>query len=306
MKNKKLELISAICIAIFILITVVVAVSMQKITQTTNQNLTPEQLRSQSYATLEEGNAYADDEKHVKFAAFFTEDNNYDGYAEMILGSCKEIGAQNTMFINVGVEEGGTLRNGVITINGDNFTYQMRMVKDSILKNNYVSNNVKSIELNNIQSGTQKIMMGDILAKITSPSSYSSDRNAITLTGTWVSEDGTQTQNIEKTIYLIEAKRLGHRGKIESMRTDFDRMKKKWKNINIDEDVKTYSKYAIIIADIWIPHNDERKRKTKERLLSEFTNTFKKSVQYEVTKNNGPLTENERYFILGYVEKIVD
>ena len=110
----------------------------------------------------------------------------------------------------------------------------------------------------------------------------------------------------EKTIYLIEAKRLGYRGKIESMRTDFDRMKKKWKNINIDEDVKTYSKYAIIIADIWIPHNDERKRKTKESLLSEFKNIFNKSVQYEVTTKNGPLTENERYFILGYVEKIVD
>ena len=112
----------------------------------------------------------------------------------------------------------------------------------------------------------------------------------------------------EKVIYLIEAKRLGYRGKIESMRTDFDRMKKKWKNINIDEDTKTYSKYAIIIADIWIPHTNERQKqkKTKERLLSEFTNTFKKSVQYEVMKNNDPLTENERYFILGYVEKIVD
>lgn len=110
----------------------------------------------------------------------------------------------------------------------------------------------------------------------------------------------------EKAIYLIEAKRLGYRGKVKATETDFNRMKKKWKNINIDKEMKAYSKYAIIIADIWIPHNDERKKKTKERLLSEFTNTFKNSVQYEVTKNNGPLTENERYFILGYVEKIVD
>ena len=101
----------------------------------------------------------------------------------------------------------------------------------------------------------------------------------------------------QKAIYLIEAKRLGYRGKVKASETDFNRMKKKWKNINIDKEMKAYSKYAIIIADIWIPHNDERKKKTKERLLSEFTNTFKKSVQYEVTKNNGPLTENERYFI---------
>lgn len=110
----------------------------------------------------------------------------------------------------------------------------------------------------------------------------------------------------EKTIYLIEAKRLGHRGKVHAMEIDFDRMKKKWKNINIDEDAKTYSKYAIIIADIWIPHNNERQKKTKEYLLCEFKKSFNKSVQYEVTKNNGPLTENERYYIIGYVEKIAD
>ena len=110
----------------------------------------------------------------------------------------------------------------------------------------------------------------------------------------------------EKAIYLVEAKRLGDRGKIGSIKTDFDRMKKKWKSINIDDDAKTYSKYAVVIADIWISHNNERKKKTKESLLSEFKNIFNKSVQYEVTKKNGPLTENERYFILGYVEKIVD
>ena len=110
----------------------------------------------------------------------------------------------------------------------------------------------------------------------------------------------------QKAIYLIEAKRLGYRGKVKATETDFDRMKKKWKNINIDKEMKAYSKYAIIIADLWIPHNDERKKKTKESLLSEFKNIFNKSVQYEVTKKNGPLTEKERYFILGYVEKIVD
>jgi hypothetical protein len=110
----------------------------------------------------------------------------------------------------------------------------------------------------------------------------------------------------EKAIYVIEAKRLGYKRKVDAIKTDFDRIKNRWKYINIDENTKTYSKYAVVIADIWIPHSNEQKKKTKEDLLIEFKDKFKKSVQCEVLKNNGPLTENERYFILGYIEEIVD
>ena len=110
----------------------------------------------------------------------------------------------------------------------------------------------------------------------------------------------------EKMLYLIEAKRLGDKNKIDSINADFNRMKNRWMNININEETKTYSKYAIIVADVWIPHNNEKKKRSKEELLTEFCNNFKKVIQCEVKKKNGPLTANERYYLLCYIEEIVD
>ena len=76
------------------------------------------------------------------------------------------------------------------------------------------------------------------------------------------------------------------------------------KNINIDDDTKGYSKYAVIIADIWIPHSNEKAKKAKEYFLNKFNNKFKNAIIKEVKKKNGPLTEKERYYILCYVEEL--
>ena len=107
-----------------------------------------------------------------------------------------------------------------------------------------------------------------------------------------------------KKLYLVEAKRINSKNKIDSVESDLKRIRNNWKNINIDEETKGYSKYAVIIADIWIPHSNERAKKAKEFLLNEFNNKFKNAIIKEVKKKNDPLTEKERYYILCYTEEL--
>ena len=108
----------------------------------------------------------------------------------------------------------------------------------------------------------------------------------------------------EKKLYLVEAKRINTKDKIDSAESDLKRIENNWKNINIDDDTKGYSKYAVIIADIWIPHSNEKAKKAKEYFLNKFNNKFKNAIIKEVKKKNGPLTEKERYYILCYVEEL--
>ena len=69
------------------------------------------------------------DSEFVKFGAYFTEDLNGDGYAEKMLGSCKQVGKTNTMYLDLSVERNGYLEDGVITITNQNFTYAMQVEK---------------------------------------------------------------------------------------------------------------------------------------------------------------------------------
>jgi hypothetical protein len=107
-----------------------------------------------------------------------------------------------------------------------------------------------------------------------------------------------------KKLYLVEAKRINSKNKIDSVESDLKRIRNNWKNINIDEETKGYSKHAVIIADIWIPHSNEKAKKAKEYLLKQFNNKFKNAIIKEVKKKNGPLTEKERYYILCYTEEL--
>ncbi len=161
-----------------------------------------EQLRTLEYKTLTGDEEYADANHYVKFAPFFAEDYKDDEYSEKRLGACNEIGKTETMYIQVGVEQEGHLENGVITINSKNFMYRTQMLKNSILKNNCVSGNLKRVELNKMTPGNTILIMGDIYANITSEGDYSRE-NEITLTGTWVPDDTSkESVEINKTINL--------------------------------------------------------------------------------------------------------
>ena len=148
---------------------------------------------------------------HVKFDAFFLQNNN--GIAEGIRGTCREIGKQSTLYMELNVLTEGYLKDAVITINGNNFYLATALPKDTQIKNNYVSSNTQTIELNTITNGTQKLIMGVVrsgdytytsgrrLAIGSNINNYSRSDNTVVLTGTYVNAQNQEIQ-ITKTVPL--------------------------------------------------------------------------------------------------------
>ena len=105
--------------------------------------------------------------------------------------------------MDLNVLSNGYLKDGKITINSSNFKYNMSMVKDSVLKYNYIKDDVKEIELKDVQNGTQKLILGDIVSNIGNNINNYSNKTYITLTGTHVADDSNHTETpISKTIEI--------------------------------------------------------------------------------------------------------
>ena len=212
--KRKIVLI-AIGIAIALLaIIAVIAVIANKGEGTKKNTFTPdsELARAMTYGEFTDADADVSGTNYVKFSAFFLRDINNDGYAEKIKGTCKQIGKEDTLYMELNVLTNGYLENGVITINGNNFYLQTAIPKDNEIKDNVISNNTKQISLNQINNGTQKLLTGIVrsgdysydsqkFAAIGLDTTKMSGVNSIVLTGTHVAADGTRTA-INKTIEL--------------------------------------------------------------------------------------------------------
>ena len=200
-KKEKKVIILTLILAIITLCSVIIT-STIKTTNKLSKITDPETLRALSYGQITDNDTYVEGCKNLEFSAFFTRDLDGDGNAEKMKGTSKYINGSDKLYIDLNVLAGGRLENGVITINGNNFNYSLNMVKDSVLKYSYISNNVRTISLNNLESGTQKLIYGDILANIGSDTNnYTRTDNTVTLKGVYVAEDGTKT-NVNKTINI--------------------------------------------------------------------------------------------------------
>ncbi len=162
--------------------------------------LSPEDKRMMQYEQLTEDKEYAENCQYVRFAAYFPKDLDGDGYAEHMLGTCRQANSTAELWISVNVGANGYLKDGVINIDGQNFKYKTNIYKGDIIKNNYFSDNTRKIELNKINSGIEQLINGDIKSSITQTDAFSKV-SKVTLTGTHVADDGTETP-IEKTINL--------------------------------------------------------------------------------------------------------
>ena len=176
------------------------------------QNTNPELARAMEYPVIEdkEAEAAVEGTNYVQFDAFFLRDINQDGYAESIRGTCKEVGEEDTLYMNLNVLTNGYLKDGKITINSNNFYFQTAIPKDNEIKENAIGNNIKEISLNDIKNGTQKLITGVVhsgdytqtskkSAAIGNNKDNYSKINSVTITGTHVADDGTETQ-ISKTV----------------------------------------------------------------------------------------------------------
>ena len=209
--KKNLLIASGIAIALVAII-IAIAIVSSKGEGTKKKNFTPdsELARAMTYDQFSDEDSNVDGTDYVKFGAFFLRDINNDGYAEKIKGTCKQVGKEDTLYMELNVLTNGYLENGVITINSDNFYLQTAIPKDSEIKDNVISNNTKQISLNQINNGTQKLLTGIVrsgdysydsqkFAAIGNDTTKYSKINSVTLTGTHVAADGTRTQ-INKTV----------------------------------------------------------------------------------------------------------
>ena len=201
-------------VSIFIIFTIIVlfiiGVLNYKDNKTNSIAANSEMARTLTYAEAQDGDEDIKNTENVKFDAFFLQDLDGDGNAEKIRGTCKEVGKEDTLYMELKVQTEGYLENARIEINGKNFYLQTSLPKDSELKYNYIGNNIKELEFNTINSGSQKVITGIVRSGDYNYDSRIADAignninkyskvNDVKLTGTYVGQDGARTY-IEKNV----------------------------------------------------------------------------------------------------------
>ena len=210
-KEAKVKLILAGGVIAIILAIVITAIMANIKTNLVKAN--PELGRAMNYEEFTEEDEEVEGTENIKFSAFFLRDINQDGYAEKIKGTCKEIGEEDTLYMEINVETAGMLKNAKIDIQGNNFYLQTALPKDNELKDNYIGNNIKTIEFNDLNNGTQKLLTGIVRSGDYSYTSSKADAignninnlsrqdNKVILTGTYVNEENEE-QEIRKEVNL--------------------------------------------------------------------------------------------------------
>ena len=210
---KKKGLVITISIIVAILLVTILGYVILKPNNVLNEsNVSAELEKMRTYDRVQNGEENTNSE-YVQFDGFFLCDLDGDGYADKVRGTCKEIGKEDTLYMELNVLTDGYLKDGKITINSDNFYFETAIVKDGEVSENYIGSNTKEIDLNKINNGTQKLLTGVVKSGDYSkdykadaidgdPAKYSRV-NSVTLTGTHVieNEDGTTIETpISKTV----------------------------------------------------------------------------------------------------------
>lgn len=165
-----------------------------------------------SYQKVEDGDE-ATQAEGVSFDSYVLKDLDGDGNAEKVRGTCKQIGAQDTLYMELNVNS-GTLKNAQIQVQGKNFFLSTAIPEDNIVSSNYISSNTSQIALKEVSGGTNSLLTGSIKSGDYSYSStkalaikygninnYSCNDNKVILTGTYVDDNGNE-KSISKEVNL--------------------------------------------------------------------------------------------------------
>ena len=179
----------------------------------------PEHYRSMTYEEVQPGEG-ATNSDYVQFDAYFLKDINNDGIADKVRGTCNEIGTSDDLYMDLTVLTNGYLKDAKITINSydyndkensGNFYLSTEIAEDSQVKQDYVDENTKEIEFNQLENGTHVLLSGKVIDRLDIYKSSSiietkddySKINNIVLTGIHVEvlEDGsTKETYVEKRV----------------------------------------------------------------------------------------------------------
>ncbi|MBR3613772.1 MAG: MucBP domain-containing protein [Clostridia bacterium] len=216
-KSKRIDKL-VFCLSIFVILLAIVGILAVKDKTITKSSITatPELMRAMQYEQFDDGDENLEATDNVKFSAFFLRDLDGDGYAEKVKGTCKEIGTEDTLYMELNVQTEGYLKDAKVEIQGQNFYLQTTLPKDEQLKDNYIGNNVKKIEFNQIVNGTQKLLTGIVRSGDYSRSdiinsaignninNYSREDNKIILTGIYVDENGKETRITKEILLTVD------------------------------------------------------------------------------------------------------
>ncbi|MCI8587147.1 MAG: hypothetical protein HFJ49_00860, partial [Clostridia bacterium] len=216
-RNKRSKIIMGVAVMLMI-VALIATIVIDQLTKRNKENvgLSSELERAKTYNRVEEGEEAVEGTDNVKFDAFFLRDLDGDGYADRVRGTCKELGKEDTLYMEIDVQTAGYLKDAKITIDGKNFYLQTALPKDEQLANNYIGNNIKEIQFNELTNGTKKLLTGivksgDYTYTSTKTSAignninnYSREDNKIILTGTYVGEDGVETPITKEVLFTMD------------------------------------------------------------------------------------------------------
>lgn len=205
-KWKKIFIISTIILIIAILSTLIA-----KHVDNQYAKLDSETLRAMNYEQIKDTGNYVNyinedgtignECNFIEFSAFFTRDLDGDGYAERLNGTCKNLSDTDTLYAEVNVLTKGHLEDGKITLNANNFKWKTAIVSDNIVEGDYIGETSEIKLKSQVQNGSQKLLWGTISQNIGNNINNYSKISSMTLTGTYVDDDGNKTK-IQKDVDL--------------------------------------------------------------------------------------------------------
>ena len=198
-------------VAIVVLMVAILSTLIAKHVDNRYTKLDSETLRAMNYEQVKDTGNYVNyinedgtignECNFIEFSAFFTRDLDGDGYAERLNGTCKNLSDTDTLYAEVNVLTKGHLEDGKITLNANNFKWKTAIVSDNIVEGDYIGETSEIKLKSQVQNGSQKLLWGTISQNIGNNINNYSKISSMTLTGTYVDDDGNKTK-IQKNVDL--------------------------------------------------------------------------------------------------------
>ena len=158
-----------------------------------------------TYNEFNSSNKFVDGtNNNVSFEAYFVADRNNDGIAEKLDGAAVNSNTNARLYIDLGVNENGYIKDGVIEFSSNNnFNYGLKNYTSQFLKGVYNSDKINKINLKNIEAGTEFLLDKGLIGinLHNNINNYHFDNNSVKFKATYVPDVGPSVQ-IEKNINL--------------------------------------------------------------------------------------------------------
>ena len=160
-RRKNIFIVSIIALVLAIVTLIGTVLYKNKMEEIRIRNMSIEDRTALSYGEVTDADSKTESE-NVSFSAFFTRDLDGDGYAERIKGTCKSIGQTDTLYADLRISGEGYLKNGKMTLNGENIDWVTSIVSDNVVDGDYIDKTNEIKLKDRLKGGTQRLFSGII------------------------------------------------------------------------------------------------------------------------------------------------